>query len=79
MHLLDGLLQLRQLHHRRDAEFQLLVVVGARLYPSPDKEEIVAEKVFAEILVILAEKREFVRAVVILQLELSPRLSGLGR
>ena len=67
-----------ELYHRSNLEFQLLVVVGLGLDLAPDEEEIVVEQVFAEIFVVLAEKRKFVRAVVVFKREFSPGFARLG-
>ena len=77
-HFLDRVAHLGELRHADDLELQLLIVVGLGLHLPADEEEVVGEEVLAEILVVLAEKRELVRSVVVLQLEFAPRLAGLG-
>ena len=70
--------QLLQLDHRNNLELQLLVVVEPGLHLAAHEKEVIGEKVLAEVFIILAEQRELVRAVVIFERELAPRLPGLG-
>lgn len=64
-HFLDRVAHLGELRHADDLELQLLIVVGLGLHLPADEEEVVGEEVLAEILVVLAEKRELVRSVVV--------------
>ena len=79
VHLLDVLVaQVLQLHNLVYLCLQLLLIVGFGTHRALNHKVVALEEEWTELLVVLAEERKLVRALVVLHRELAPMTARLG-